>query len=205
MTYSTAVFGPTRPEKIAWTVDASNFVNVLTTHGGQQMDLLFHLVGRPKKLTAVTETQFPAITMEETGDTIANQTPDAAVAIGSLVDGGLVAITFVGGTRHGPAFQIHITGTDGALKLTSPSGNAADFALEGARGDQTELTHLPTPAEYQLDPSPSLDASVEDLAVLYQAYAHDQERRTEATTFSDAVAIHRTLDQIDQTSEQFTD
>ena len=123
MTYSKAVFGPTRPEKIAWTVDASNFVNVLTTHGGQQMDLLFHLVGRPKKLTAVTETQFRAITMEETGDTTANQTPDGAVAIGSLVDGGLVAITFVGGTRHGPAFQIHIAGTDRARLFVSRPGS----------------------------------------------------------------------------------
>ena len=79
-----------------------------------------------------------------------------------------------------------------------------DFALDGASGDQTELSRLPTPAEYQLDPSPSLDASVEDLAVLYKAYAGDTENGiSEATTFSDAVAMQRTIDQIEQTSSRF--
>jgi predicted dehydrogenase len=206
MTYSTSVFSPTRPQKIAWTADASNFMNVLTTHGGQQMDLLFHLVGPPKKLTAVLETQFPIITVQETGQTIANEAPDAAMAIGSLENGGLVTMTIIGGTPHDPGILIHITGADGALKLTSPFGNAADFVLEGAHGDQTELSPLPTPAEYQLNPSPSLDASVEDLAVLYEAYVHDSENGTsEATTFNDAVALHRTLDQIEQTSKRFSD
>jgi predicted dehydrogenase len=206
MTYSTSVFGRTRPQAIAWTLDASNFMNVLTTHGGQQMDLLFDLVGPPKKLTAVIETQFHVITLEETGQTIANEAPDAAMAIGTLEGGGLVNITFVGGTPHDPSTQICITGTDGVLKLTNPLGNAADFVLEGAHNDQTELSRLPTPAEYQLDPSPSLDASVEDLAVLYDAYAHEKENGTsEATTFSDAVAMHRTLDQIEQTSKRFFD
>jgi predicted dehydrogenase len=206
MTYTTSVFGAARPQSIAWTTDASNFMNVLTTHGGQQMDLLFHLVGPPKKLTAVLETQFPVITMEGTGQTLANESPDAALAIGTLEGGGLVNITIVGGTPHDPTTLIYITGTDGVLKLTNPFGNAADFVLEGARGGQTELSRLPTPAEYQLNPSPSLDASVEDLAVLYQAYAHDQENGTsEATTFKDAVAMHRTLDQIEQTSKEFTD
>lgn len=206
MTYSTSIFGATRPQSIAWITDTSNFMNVLTTHGGQQMDLLFHLVGPPKKLTGILEIQFPVITLEETGETLTNESPDAAMAIGTLEDGGLVNITFVGGTPHDSTTLIYITGTDGVLKLTNPYGNSADFVLEGAQGDQTELSRLPTPAEYQLDPSPSLDASVEDLAVLYQAYTHDQENGTsEATTFSDAVAMHRTLDQIEQTSQQFTD
>jgi predicted dehydrogenase len=204
MTYSTSIFGATRPQSIAWTADASNFMNVLTTHGGQQMDLLFHLVGPPTKLTAVIENQFPVITVEETGQNLAYEAPDAAMAIGSLEGGGLVNITFVGGTPHDPTTQIYITGTDGALKLTNPYGNAADFVLDGAHGDQTELTRLPTPADYQLDPSPSLDASVQDLAVLYDAYARDKDSGTsEATTFTDAVAMHRTLDQIEQTSKRF--
>ena len=206
MIYSTSIFGRTRPRSIAWTADASNFMNVLTTHGGQQMDLLFHLVGPPKKLTAVLENQFPVITMEETGETIAYESPDAAVAIGSLGGGGLVNITFVGGTPHASTTQILITGTDGALRLTNPYGNAADFVLDGTRGDETELTRLATPPEYQLDPSPSLDASVEDLAVLYQAYARDKDTGTsDATTFTDAVAMHRILDQMEQTSRRFFD
>jgi predicted dehydrogenase len=111
------------------------------------MDLLFHLVGPPKKLTAVIENQFPAITVEETGQTIANEAPDAAMAICTLEYGGLVNITFIGGTPHDPNTQIYITGTDGALKLTNPFGNAADFVLDGAHGDQTEQSRLPTPAD----------------------------------------------------------
>jgi hypothetical protein len=40
--------------------------------------------------------------------------------------------------------------------------------------------------------------------VLYKAYAGDTENGiSEATTFSDAVAMHRTIDQIEQTSSRF--
>ena len=42
------------------------------------------------------------------------------------------------GTPHDSTTLIYITGTGGVLKLTNPYGNAGDFVLEGAQGDQTE-------------------------------------------------------------------
>lgn len=186
-------------------------MDVLTTHGGQQLDLLFHLVGTPDKVTAVLATQFPSITIEETGQSLPNRGTDQAMAIGTLQRGGLFSVHVEGGNPYAPGIQIDVAGTAGALKLTSPLGNSGDFALEGANGEQTQLAPLPTPDSYQLHPAPPFDASVQDLAVLYAAYAQDTQAASEGTpsgtsevtTFADAVAVHRVLDAMTQSSQTF--
>jgi predicted dehydrogenase len=197
LTIRTPVFGPVRPQAHAWTTDPSNNMNIVTTWGGQQMDLLFHLVGRPRAFTGLQEPQFSTITIEETGETITNQAPDAAVAIGALEGGGLVTVQLVSGTDHDSDIEIHVIGTTGTVKLSAPVGNAGDFLLEGALGKTPALTELPVPTEYQQQPSPGLPASVEDLATLYAHYSSDQiDSTANATSFRDAVVLHRLIDQI---------
>ena len=66
------------------------------------------------------------------------------------------------------------------------------------------FSQLPVPATYQSLAVSHLDASVQDVAYLYAAYARDQKNRTsEASNFRDAVKQHQFLDQIAQTSETF--
>ncbi|MGW0926025.1 hypothetical protein ACWD3J_44395 [Streptomyces sp. NPDC002755] len=55
-------FPPVMPEKTAWTFDVDAFTHVLSIYGGHFLDVLFQIVGPPKNLTALTETQFPDLT-----------------------------------------------------------------------------------------------------------------------------------------------
>jgi predicted dehydrogenase len=90
-------FPPTRPGRIEWTFDASNFTHVLSVYAGHFLDMLFEIVGSPKELTAVVESQFPDITVEETGRTVPTTNPDAVMVIGTLERGGLFSVQIEGG------------------------------------------------------------------------------------------------------------
>lgn len=61
------------------------------------------------------------------------------------------------------------------------------------------------PSEYHSLAVSHLDASAQDVAYLYAAYAHDRKNGTsEASDFRDAVRQHQLIDQIVQTSENFS-
>jgi predicted dehydrogenase len=63
---------------------------------------------------------------------------------------------------------------------------------------------LPIPKKYASLPVSHLDASAQDVAYLYAAYARDKETGSaDATSFEDALRQHRLIDQIAQTSESF--
>ena len=64
MSVGVDAFPPTMSERHTWTIDAANFTHVLSIYGGHFGDLLFHTVGFPVQLTAVTETQFPTVTLQ---------------------------------------------------------------------------------------------------------------------------------------------
>ncbi|MFJ8754551.1 Gfo/Idh/MocA family protein [Streptomyces sp. NPDC102441] len=202
-------FGPVMPDKVEWTIDAGNFTHVLSVYGGHFLDVLFRLVGPPKDLTALTATQFPAITLAESGKAIASAKPDQVMAIGTLAGGGLFSVQLEGGQKFPTGLQIDITGTEGVLRLTNNRAfeNTEDNTLHGVNtdsGDHAALTVLPAPEEYRTLPDSSLDESVQDLAHLYAAFARDKaDGTTEATTFADAVTQHRLIDKIQRASEAF--
>jgi predicted dehydrogenase len=152
-------------------------------------------VGAPKELSAVVTTQFPEITLIETGETFDNKTPDQVLVIGTLAKGGVFTIQVEGGKRNNSGLQIDITGNEGDLKVSNPLsfGNAEDNKVEGAQGDNQPLDVLRIPPQYQDLPASTLDASVLDLAYLYAAYANDRENGSLTTTFADAVKMHKLI------------
>lgn len=139
MTVSVDAFPPTMPGRYEWVFNTANFTHVLSIYVAHFGDLLFHSIGFPKKLTAVVETQFPLITVEETGEKIPTTRPDAAMVIGTLAGGGLFSIQIEGGQRHRTSLQSDITGTAGVLKVTNPRAfeNKDDNSIEGVNGDGT--------------------------------------------------------------------
>ncbi|MFF5563160.1 Gfo/Idh/MocA family protein [Streptomyces sp. NPDC012623] len=198
-------FGPVMPGKVAWTFDVDNYTHVLSVYGGHFLDVLFQLVGPPKDLTAITATQFPELTVAETGKTVPSAKPDAAMAIGTLESGGLFSVQLEGGQKFPTGLQIDITGTEGVLRVTNDRAfeNTEDNTLHGVNGASgtPALTVLPVPDEYRSLPDASLDESVQDLAHLYATFAGDKSNgTTEATTFADAVNQHRLIDRIQQAS-----
>jgi predicted dehydrogenase len=74
--------GP-RSTDLAWTIPPENFSHILSIYGGHFMDMLFHVVGAPRTLSAIVTPQFPAITLVETGEIFPNNTPDQVLVIGT--------------------------------------------------------------------------------------------------------------------------
>lgn len=206
MSVGVDAFPATLPGKYEWAFHASNFTHVLSVYAAHFADMLFQSVSFPKKLTAVVETQFPFFTVQETGEQIPNTTPNAAMVVGSLEDGGLFSIQVEGGQQRRTGLQIDITGTDGVLRMTNPLAfeNKYDNSIEGMNGDARSLSPLQVPSEYQSLNIDHLDACIQDVAYLYAAYARDRKYGTsEASNFRDAVKQHYFIDQVVQTSGNF--
>jgi predicted dehydrogenase len=128
------------------------------------------------------------------------------MVIGTLSDGGLFSVQLEGGQVHRTGLQIDITGSEGALRITNARGfqNIEDNAIAGMNKGADAFVPLPIPAEYTSLPVSHLDASAQDVAYLYAAYARDRETGSaNATSFEDAVRQHRLIDQIVQTSDSF--
>ncbi|MFM0395100.1 Gfo/Idh/MocA family protein [Paraburkholderia phytofirmans] len=206
MSVGVDAFGEVMPEFAKWALDAANFTDVLSIYGGHFQDMLFHGVGFPAKLTAAMENQFPLTTIAETGEKIGYTSPNEVMVIGTLPGGGLFSVQLEGGQVHRTGLQIDITGTEGALRITNARGfqNTEDNEIAGMNKDGDTFVALPIPARYASLPVSHLDASAQDVAYLYAAYARDKETGSaDATSFEDALRQHRLIDQIAQTSESF--
>lgn len=199
-------FGATMPAAKDWTTDEANFTHVLSIYGGHFNDMLFHGIGLPEKLTAVVENQLPVTTMAETGERIPYSAPNAVMAIGTLASGGLFSIQIEGGQTHKTGLHIEITGTEGVLRINNARGfeNAQDNTVSGMHHGETAFAAMPVPATYAYLPVAHLDASAQDVAYLYTAYARDRQTgSSEATSFADAVLQHRLIDEITRRSKEF--
>jgi predicted dehydrogenase len=206
MSVGVDAFPPSMPDRYRWTIDEANFTNLLSVYAGHFLDLLFHLVGRPVKFTAITENQFPATTIVETGEQVPNTNPHEVMIIGTLENGGLFSVQLEGAQARRTGLQIDITGMDGVLRITNPRAfeNEHDNTVSGMRGADTELALLPIPDKYEALARSGLDVSSQDAAYLYSAYARDRATGTsEASDFRDAVALHRMIDQVNATSNAF--
>lgn len=206
MSVGVDAFQPRMPEKHAWVLDPANFVHLLPVYFGHFGDLLFHGVGYPSKLTAVSANQFPCVTIVETALQVPYPIPTEVMAIGTLERGGLFSIQLEGGQRHPTGVEIVITGTEGALRVTNRRGfeNEDDNTIEGMTGGALSWTPLPIPTEYESLPKDHLVTSVKDVAYLYVAYANDKVNGTsEASDFKDAVRLHQLLDRISESSASF--
>lgn len=207
MSVGVNAFGQVMPEFAKWALDAANFTELLSIYGGHFNDMLFHGVGFPQKLTAVMENQFPVTTIAETGEKVPYTSPNEVMIIGSLSDGGLFSIQLEGGQKHRTGLQIDITGTEGVLRITNARGfeNENDNEIAIMRNGVKTFETLPVPAAYAYLPVSHLDASSQDVAYLYAAYARDKATGThDATTFEDALRQHQLIDQITESSARFS-
>jgi predicted dehydrogenase len=202
MHVSIEYFGPQRPPSLEWTLPAANYSHLLSIYGGHFFDLLFHIVGPAKTVSAITSVQFPTLTLTRTGEEFPNETPDAVLAQGLLDNGGLYTVQIEAGKQNNSGLQIDFTGTDGDLKISNSKSfqNLSDNLVEGARGNQ-KWEPLTVPSEYQFAKGSFLDASVQDLAHLYAAFSNLDSVGYRAPDFGDAIRMHRFIDGIVKASE----
>jgi predicted dehydrogenase len=203
MHVSMASFGPTRSASLDWTIPAENFSHVLSIYGGHFMDMLFHSFGMPETLSAVVESQFPALTLASTGQQYPNETPDQVMIMGRLTGGALFQIHIEGGKQNVAGLHIEVAGTEGDLKVLNEKAFVTKHhdVIEVAVGDKGAWTCLLPPASALPMPCSGLDVSVQDLAQLYAAFASDRTTGTTTVrTFADAVRLHRLIDAINESS-----
>lgn len=206
MSVGVDAFGEVMPEFARWAVDVGNFTELLSIYGGHFHDMLFKGVGFPQQLAAVIKNQFPTTTITETGEKIPYTGPNEVMIIGSLANDALFSVQLEGGQTLRTGLQIDITGTEGVLRITNARGfqNEDDNLIQEMRNGVEQFVDLPVPTEYTYLPVSHLDASSQDVAYLYAAYARDKSKGTsEATTFEDAVRQHQLIDQITASSESF--
>lgn len=197
---STSYLQAHRPASLAWTAPSKNFSSVLAIYGGHFLDALTAVVGTLENVSGMALNQFPVVTIQETGETIATTAPDQFAAIATLKDGGgLVSVHVEGGKRNGSGVQLDITGHAGDLKVTNVSafgGHGQDYLIAGANGDGVPLATLDVPASYDALPLNELPSAVRELAHLYAAFARDMATGSRtAPNFEDAIRVHALIDE----------
>lgn len=198
MHVSTQYFQALRSNSLRWTAPEENFSSIVSIYAGHFLDMLFTATGWPLKVSGLMVSQFPKVTIAETGEVLDSTAPDQLVLSGLLENGAVISIHIEGGKRNGSGVQIDITGDEGDLKITNRSafGNVGDdFMIEGAHGDDLPLQPMPVPDNYQRLPESGLPSAVLELAELYHVFAQDLTDGTHAAaTFEDALRMHRLLD-----------
>lgn len=127
------------------------------------------------------------------------------MVMGTLAGGSLFSIQLEGGQTHRTGLQIDITGTEGVLRITNPRGfeNEDDNEIWAMKEGAEVFSLLPIPSAYASLAVSHLDASSQDVAYLYSAYAHDKATDSSTvTSFEDAVRQHELIDQITQSAAQ---
>ena len=198
MHVSMSGFAPIRSKSLDWTLPAVNFSHVLSIYGGHFMDMLFHAVGAPATLSAIVKTQFSHVSAG-TAPRVPNETPDAVIAMGTLESGALFQVHIEGGKLNQKGLQIEITGTKGDLDVSNQRSfvTKQEDVIRAAQGEGGHWTALEIPDNCRTIPPSDLDASVQDLAQLYAAFARDRITGQKTTRdFADAVAMHRLIDAI---------
>lgn len=203
MSVGVEAFSAVMPEAARWAVDPDNFTHLLPVYGGHFFDMLFHGLEFPEKLVALSQNQLPVTTIKETGEQIPYAAANEVLVIGTFPSGGTFTLQLEGGQRHPTGLQIEITGTDGVLRILNPRGfqNVDDGQVYGMKDGATAFVELPVPGRYNSLPVTHLDASAQDVAYLYDAYARSKTNGdSDVTTFEDALRMHRLLDRVVESS-----
>jgi predicted dehydrogenase len=198
MHVSRNLFQSLLPKGLRWRVPPQKFSSMVAIFAGHYLDMLFSATGWPDNVLALDVTQFPEVTIVETGEVITTTNPDEFVFIGTFPGGAVATAHFGGGKRNGSGVQIDFKGTEGDIRISNSSafgGGGDDYVMTGAHGDKLPLTPLPVPAKYDCLPQSNLPSPVTELAQNYVAIAHDIRTGTRiAPTFNDAVRMHKLID-----------
>ena len=192
---------PTRQNN-AYLLDKSQGATMLTIPVGHTLAALRTVLGDVVELSSVLSTRRETALVADTGDFVAVSAPDQVLVSGILASGAPVSLHYRGGMpRDGHGFEWEINGTGGDLRLTAPFGHPQllPLSLQGAFGEEKEFRSLNTQDSTGVNIPEN--AAPGNVARVYAAMARDLRDGTRATpSFDDAVAVHRVLGAIEQSS-----
>lgn len=186
----------------AYLHDKSNGATLLSIPLGHTLAGLDEVLGGIDELSARMFKRRDSVAITDTGDTLPNTTEDQILVHGALESGAAFSIHYRGGMSRATNLLWEINGTQGDIQVTSVTGHTqlAELTLRGAKGEARELEILTPPASaYEGWPKNSLAGNV---ARLYALIAEDiRTGSRNAPSFSDAVALHETLEAIESAAD----
>jgi predicted dehydrogenase len=189
------------PASTEYTYDAAQRAGLVDVLGGHSLDLIEHMLGPIVDLHTRTAIRSPHHSVAETGAAIDVTAADHLLAIGTLRSGALVSVHLRDGEVAEPRTRLEIAGSEGNLSLVSGGADdpwAAQLQIDDLRLSESRRGQ-PSPAEVELpdDAASALRVQARNVARLYTALAADiADGGHRAPTFSDAVALHRLLDDV---------
>lgn len=193
--HSARAKGATRdvPAWTAYTYDANNGAGMVDVLGGHALDLVQHLLGPIRQLTARTALRSPEHTVAETGEPITVTAPDHLLVSAVLDGGAVVSIHVHDGDVAVARTRIEIMGADGDIALVSaPETDPWAAQLQIGRLDlyharRGESAWQPVPLGPDRFEALPLEAA--NVARLYHHLAEDLRRDTQ--TVPGFEAAHR--------------
>jgi predicted dehydrogenase len=192
------------PAWTAYTYDRADGAGLADVLGGHALDLVRHLLGPIRDLTARTAIRSPTHRIAETGRRIHVTAPDHLLATGELGSGAVVSVHLHDGESTRPRTRVEIAGTGGDLALVSTNESdpsAVQLQIGGldlfeARPAVPEWTAVPVPA----DEESALPVEAANVARLYRRLAADISDGTRtAPDFQDALSLHELIERSTKT------
>jgi predicted dehydrogenase len=194
-------WGGETESSLAYLYDKNNGATLLTIPLAHTLEGLREVLGGIGDLSARMINRRNTVLVTDTGKTIPKTTHDQVLVHGALLNGAAFSIHYRGGMSRGTNLLWEINGTEGDIRVTGESGHGqiVQLSISGANGDAEELATLTPPASaYEGWPDNSVARNV---ARIYSLIAHDIRSGTRsAPGFRDAVALHRTVDAIEQSA-----
>lgn len=199
--YSARAKGNARevPAWTAYTYDVEDRAGLVDVLGGHALDLIQHLLGPVRQLTARTAIRSSQHTVAETGEAIPVTAPDHLLATAELDSGALVSIHLHDGEAALPRTRLEIMGTNADLALASAADDdpwaaqlqIGQLDLYRAGPGDTGWQRIPV----DTDPFDGLPPEARNVARLYHQVAADLHSGTRhAPGFRTGHHLHQLID-----------
>jgi predicted dehydrogenase len=220
------VFGPTIAKDFLYALPVEAGANILTIPFGHAVDALCFVLGELDSLSATLSNHRPELTVmdgdKEVGK-VKKTAHDYVSITGTLLSGGNVDVTYVGGTSiTGRNFYWEIVGTDGSLVLEAPMGHiqmfeptlkyvgSADKSAAGGKGSGG--LSQSAPQELEVVDTEKSDGWQKgnfsfNVGRAWDAFAGVEEvlrKGHTVTTFEDALNRHKMIEAIYRSAEKGT-
>ncbi|MGX9936799.1 Gfo/Idh/MocA family protein [Advenella kashmirensis] len=185
----------------AYLYDKSNGATLLSIPLGHMLAGMREVLGGFGHLSARMINRRDTVYVTDTDKMIPSTSHDQILVHGALESGAAFSIHYRGGMSRGTNLLWEINGTEGDIQVTGANGHGqmVQLAIRGANGETSELAPLTPPTSaYSGWPDNSV---VRNVARVYALIAQDIRSGTRsAPSFSDAVALHETVDAIEHSA-----
>jgi predicted dehydrogenase len=194
------LYGAETTSPMAYTLDPANGVTLITVATAHLLASLARCVGDLAEVDAALTVRHPKVTLADTGEQLANATPNEVGIVGRLRGGALATLAVHGGTPPGaPRLSMQVLGTGGALLVGidehGASVNVGEWAVTLVKADGSSWK-LEVPGHSRL-PAPARNIALQ-YADFARAIATDT---APALDFATAARYHHAVAVIAESAE----